>query len=226
MTENKKLVAALTRRLGEQEKENIELTERVKELMDDYNRVARQLRELDGNGKRTKALKKIKQLKIDKDVLSKECTSLHKCYVELRQQYKAAKDELQKAGDTLKQLQDDKALLREQLDIANANCKKAEEERVEANEKIKEQRRELRFAFRHYRRFEHADFLSMEHDCPHYTGAEVEVGDLSCLGCAHFLKADFDKTKHILCAYNYDEEKEKQQEEDNFHRKMNQSLNS
>lgn len=44
MTENKKLVAALTRRLGEQEKENIELTERVKELMDDYNRVARQLR--------------------------------------------------------------------------------------------------------------------------------------------------------------------------------------
>lgn len=137
MTENKNLVAALTRRLGEQEKEYIELTERVKELMDDYNRVARQLRELDGNGKRTKALKKIKQLKIDKDVLSKECTSLHKCYVKLRQQYKAAKDELQKAGDTFKQLQDDKALLREQLDIANANCKKAEEERVEANEKIK-----------------------------------------------------------------------------------------
>lgn len=256
-----KRITALASMMGDLKQENTELVERVKQLMNDYNKVAKQLRNQPLYSDLTEALDKVEKLERDRDLFYKEYEKGQRLYESLLNQYdaqtkdlntvreacEAAKEqynelqrkhtvlflkndaanaELQKVGDTLKQLQDDKALLREQLDIANANCKKAEEKRVEANEKIKEQRREILFAFRHYRRFEHADFLSMEHDCPHYTGAEVEVGDLSCLNCAHFLKADLDKTKHILCAYNYDKEKEKQQEEDKFHRKMNSSLNS
>ncbi len=260
MVKDDKTFRALTQRLGEMVKENVELTERVKELMSDYNNVVKQLRANPVLSELTEAIDKVKKLERDRDLFYKEYEKWQRLYESLFNQYdaqtkelktvreafEAAKEqynelqhkysvsllkndaanaELSKAGDTLKQLQDDKVLLREQLDIANANCKKAEEKRVEADEKNKEKRRELRFAFRHYRRFEHADFVSMEHDCPHYTGAEVEVGDSSCLICAHFLKADLDKTKHILCAYNYDKEREKQQEIENNPKTNNHNEN-
>lgn len=170
--------------------------------------------------------KELEVVREERDEAKEQYKELQHKYEELQEQYDTAKADVPKVGDTLEQLQDYNAMLRKQLNTANANCKEFEEKRVEADEKVKEYKNRLSFVFRHYRRFEHADFVSMGYDCPHHTGAEVEVGDLSCLGCAHYLKADFDKTKHILCAYNYDKEKEKQQEEDNFHRKMNQSLNS
>lgn len=168
----------------------------------------------------------LKAVREERDEAKEQYKELQHKYEELQEQYDTAKADVPKVGDTLEQLQDYNAMLRKQLNTANANCKEFEEKRVEADEKVKEYKNRLIFVFRHYRRFEHADFVSMGYDCPHYTGAEVEVGDSSCLGCAHFLKADFDKTKKILCAYNYDKEKEKRQEEDNFHRKMDQSLNS
>lgn len=43
MTEEDKTFQALTQRLGEMVKENVELTERVKQLMSDYNKVVKQL---------------------------------------------------------------------------------------------------------------------------------------------------------------------------------------
>lgn len=43
MTENDKTTPALIQRLGEMVKENVELEQRVHELMDDYNRVVKQL---------------------------------------------------------------------------------------------------------------------------------------------------------------------------------------
>lgn len=255
---NKRFIALATM-MGDLKQENNELAERVKQLTDDNNRMAKRIDSSRTLSDLIEALDKVKKLERDRDLFYKEYEKGQRLYESLFNQYdaqtkelktvreafEAAKEqynelqhkysvsllkndaanaELSKAGDTLKQLQDDKALLREQLDIANANCKKAEEECVEANEKIKEKRRELRLAFRRYRRFEHADFLSMEYDCPHYTGAEVEVGDLSCFNCAHFLKADLDKTKHILCAYNYDKEK-KQQEIENNHKTNNHNEN-
>lgn len=47
MTKNKGLYPALIQRLGEMVKENVELEQRVHQLMDDYNRVARKLRAKD-----------------------------------------------------------------------------------------------------------------------------------------------------------------------------------
>ena len=140
-----------------------------------------------------------------------------KLYLNLRQAYEELNDalraELPKVGDTLEQLQDNNYMLRKQLNTANANCKESEEKRVEADEKVKDYKNRLRFVFRRYKCFVHANFVSMGYDCPHNPG--VEVGNLSCVNCAHFLKADFDNTKHVLCAYDYDKEKEKQQETEN-----------
>lgn len=47
MTKNKELYSALIQRLGEMVKENVELEQRVHQLMDEYNRVARKLRAKD-----------------------------------------------------------------------------------------------------------------------------------------------------------------------------------
>lgn len=79
-------------------------------------------------------------------------------------------------------------------------------ERVEADEKVKEYKNRLRFVFRHYRRFIHADFVSMEHDCPH--GVKAKVGSLKCIICEHYIKSDSGNAGIVLCAYDYDKEKE------------------
>lgn len=73
-------------------------------------------------------------------------------------------------------------------------------------------------------RFCNSAFLIMEYDCPY--GVNARVGSLLCFNCEHYIKADFANNKTLLCAYNYDKEKEKPQEEDKFHRKNNSSLNS
>ena len=85
--------------MSDLKKEKDELAERVKQLMDDYNRVVRQLQESDRNGEITKSFEKIKQLELSNDSLLKECTNLQKCNEELHQKYDTAQDELYKLKD-------------------------------------------------------------------------------------------------------------------------------
>ena len=259
-TEENNRMESLSCIIADLKAENMMMTERVHQLIDDYNDVARQLNDKEKHepntegytlGELTEALDKCEALEKDTQLLNLQCVQLMtECdkakeqYEELRQkheelqktdeEYEALEQqyskllkkhtvlfykndallaELPKVGDTLNQLQDNNYMLRKQLNTANANCKESEEKRVEAEEKVKEYKIDSAFVFRHYKRFEHADFVSIWYDCPHNPG--VEVGDLSCVNCAHFLKADFDNTKQVLCAYDYDKEKEKQPETEN-----------
>ena len=70
---------------------------------------------------------------------------------------------------------------------------------------------------------EHADFSTMAFDCPH--DVEAKVCSAECLGCEHCLTHGNTGTESILCAYNYDKKKEKEQEEDKFYREMNRYFN-
>lgn len=62
------------------------------------------------------------------------------------------------------------------------------------------------FAEKHIARFRHSVFLRMEHDCPY--GVNAQVGSLVCFNCEHYIKSDFGNTKTVLCAHNYDKEKQ------------------
>lgn len=70
MKEGKALYDALIRRLGEMVKENVELEQRVHQLMDDYNRVAEQVNEksVDSLMSENESLKKLSnQLQIERN---------------------------------------------------------------------------------------------------------------------------------------------------------------
>jgi hypothetical protein len=186
-------ITALASIIGDPKKYNA-LAERIKKLTDDMQ-------------KQFDAAKDELQKKDEEhEALEQKYSELLKKHTVLFYKNDALLAELPKVGDRLEQLQDNNYMLRKQLNTANANCKESEEKRVEADEKVKEHKNRLRFVFRHYRRFIHADFVSIGYDCPHNPG--VEVGGLSCVNCAHFLKNDFYNSKHVLCAYDYDKEKQ------------------
>lgn len=79
MTEDKTF-QALTQRLGEMEKENVELTERVKQLMSDYNKVVKQLQAI--------------PLLSEIDALEREMRELKKDNNDLQEQYNACYEDL------------------------------------------------------------------------------------------------------------------------------------
>ena len=175
--ENERLTI-LASLMSDLKKEKDELAERVKQLMDDYNRVVKKLQELDRNGEMAKSLEKIKQLELSNDSLLKECTNLQKCNEELHQKYDTAQDELYKLEDE-----------RNIVEVRYNNLR-------EVND----------FAEKHIARFRHSVFLRMEHDCPY--GVKAKVGSLVCFNCEHYIKSDFGNTKTTLCAHNYDKEKQ------------------
>lgn len=195
-----KRITALATMMGDLKQENIELAERVKQLMDDYNNVVKQLQATPMLSELTEALDKVKHLERDKDFLRRE----------------------------IEQLQDYNALLRKQLNTANANCKEIEEKLKKQYEDYYALRDCNEVVLSRIARFEHADiehanFSTMAFDCPH--GVEAKVCSAECLGCEHCLTHGNTGTRDILCAYKYDKEKEKQQEEDKFYRKMNRYFN-
>lgn len=195
-----KRITALATMMGDLKQENNELVERVKQLMSDYNNVVKQLQATPMLSELTEALDKVKHLERDKDFLRRE----------------------------IEQLQDYNALLRKQLNTANANCKEIEEKLKKQYEDYYALRdcnevAESRIARFENADIEHADFSTMAFDCPH--GVEAKVCSAECLGCEHCLTHGNTGTRDILCAYKYDKEKEKQQEEDKFYRKMNRYFN-
>lgn len=198
MTKDDNTFRALTQRLGEMVKEYVEFTERVKVLMSDYNNVVKQLRANPVLSELTEALDKVEKLERDKDLLCRE--------IEL--------------------LQDYNAMLCKQLNTDRTSAEEKLAKLIEDYYALKDCHEVVLSSIA---RFEHADierdnFTTIPFDCPH--GVEAKVCSAECLGCEHCLTHGDTGTESILCAYNYDKEKEKQQEEDNSHRKMNSSLNS
>lgn len=187
-------ITALASIIGDLKQEYNALAERVKKLTDDMQ-------------KQFDAAKDELQKKDEKhEALEQKYSELLKKHTVLFYKNDALLAELPKVGDTCARLQDNNYMLRKQLNAANANCKESEEKRTEADEKVKEYKNRLSFVFRHYRRFIHADFVSMEHDCPH--GVKAKVGSLKCIICEHYIKSDSGNAGIVLCAYDYDKEKE------------------
>lgn len=170
-----KRITALASMMGDLKQENNELAERVKQLMDDYNRVVKRI-----DSSRTLS-------------------------------------DLVEALDKLEELS-------KQLNTANSNCKEAEEKFAKLLEDYYTLKDFNEIAESRVARFEHSDIVSVVYECKYQLG--VKVGSSACLGCEHCLIPSDTGTESILCAYNYDKEKEKQQRIDNLQRRMNQSLNS
>lgn len=192
-----KRFAALATMMGDLKQENNELAERVKELMSDYNNVVKQLQATPRLSELTEALDKVKHLKRDKDFLRRE--------IEL--------------------LQDHNTMLRKQLNNDRTNAEEKLAKHLEDYYALKDCNEVVlsRIARFEHADIEHANFSTMAFDCPH--GVEAKVCSAECLGCEHCLTHGNTGTRDILCAYKYDKEKEKQQEEDKFYRKMNRYLN-
>lgn len=236
MTKDDKTVQALTQRLGEMVKENVELAERVKQLTSDYNKVVKQLQTTPSLSDLTEAFDKVEMSECDRDFLKKKCEHRQRLYEALFNLYddqskdlKVAKEELEVAEDKYNDLSTEHTVLLLKNDAANAELRKAKEELNEYLDDIFTLQNRNAVAEKLIARFEHADiehadFSTMAFDCPH--GIEAKVCSAECLGCEHCLTQGNTGTESILCAYNYDKKKEKEQYLDKLRGQMNRDLNS
>ena len=78
MTKDDKTFHALIQRLGEMVKENVELAQRVHELIDDYNRVVKQLQNNTMASNLDKTLNKVEDPECDCNFFEKENRSSRK----------------------------------------------------------------------------------------------------------------------------------------------------
>lgn len=196
-----KRITALASMMGDLKQENPELAERVKQLMNDYNKVAKQLRNQPLLSDLTEALDKVEKLERENEFLCKQLKFLQKDHDLLHELYDTQKAKLKKAKEELGEYLDDIFTLQKR----NAAAEK------------------LIARFEHAD-IEHADFPTMAFDCPH--GIEAKVCSAECLGCEHCLTHGNTGTESILCAYNYDKKEEKEQYLDKLRRQMNRDLNS
>ena len=192
-----KRITALASIMGDLKQENIELAERVKELMSDYNNVVKQPHPQPMLSELTEALDKVKHLERDKDFLRRE--------IEL--------------------LQDHNAMLRKQLNNDRTNAEEKLAKHLEDYYALKDCNEVVlsRIARFEHADIEHANFSTMAFDCPH--GVEAKVCSAECLGCEHCLTHGNTGTRSILCAYTYDKKKEKEQYLDKFYEQMNRDFN-
>lgn len=196
-----KRITALASMMGDLKQENTELVERVKQLMNDYNKVAKQLRNQPLYSDLTEALDKVEKLERENESLCKQLKSLQKDHDLLHELYDTQKAKLKKAKEELGEYLDDIFTLQKR----NAAAEK------------------LIARFEHAD-IEHADFSTMAFDCPH--GIEAKVCSAECLGCEHCLTHGNTGTESILCAYNYDKKEEKEQYLDKLRGQMIRDLNS
>lgn len=236
MTKDDKTVQALTQRLGEMVKENVELAERVKQLTSDYNKVVKQLQTTPSLSDLTEALDKVKMSEIDRDFIKKKCEHRQRLYEALlnlhcyqSKELKVAKEEREVAEDKYNDLSTEHTVLLQKYDAANAELRKAKEKLNEYLDDIFTLQDRNAVAEKYIARFEHADiehadFSTMAFDCPH--GVEAKVCSAECFGCEHCLTHGDTGTRSILCAYNYDKKEEKEQYLDKLRGQMIRGLNS
>lgn len=196
-----KRITALATMMGDLKQENIELAERVKQLMNDYNKVAKQLRNQPLLSDLTEALDKVEKLERENESLCKQLKSLQKDHDLLHELYDTQKAKLKKAKEELGEYLDDIFTLQKRNAAAESLIARFENAEIE-----------------------HADFSTMAFDCPH--DVEAKVCSAECLGCEHCLTHGNTGTESILCAYNYDKKEEKEQYLDKLRGQMIRDLNS
>ena len=231
-----KRITALASIMGDLKQENIELAERVKQLTEDNKRMAKRIDSSRTQSDLTEALDKLDEFERDRNFFKKEYDHGQKLYESLFNQHdiqskelKVVREERDEIKEQYNELQHKHEGLRKQLNTANANCKESEEKIAKLYEDYHALRDCKEVAESRIARFEnadiaHADFSKMAFDCPH--DVEAKVCSAECLGCEHCLTHGNTGTRSILCAYNYDKKKEKEEELDNFRGKLNRELNS
>lgn len=222
---------ALATMMGDLKQENNELVGRVKHLMDDYNRLVKRINSYHTVSDLTEALDKLEELERDRDFCKKQYDHGQKLYEALFNQHdlqskelKAVREERDEAKEQYNDLQQKYEELSQQLNTANSKYKCADKSLDEADEEYHSLSFLLEGAESRIARFEKSTFERMEHDCPY--GVKATVGSLACFSCEHYIKGNFGNTKTVLCAHDYDKEKEKEQYLDKFHEQMNRDLNS
>lgn len=210
-------IIALASIIGDLKQENNALTERVKKLTDDNNRMAKRIDSSRSLSDLTEALDKMEALERDCDFFRKEYDHGQRLYESLFNQHdlqckelNVVREERDEAKEQYNDLQQKYEELSQQLNTANSKYKCADKRLDEADEEYYTLSSLLEGAESRIARFKKSTFERMEYDCPY--GVKAIVGSLVCLNCEHYIKADFGNTNTVLCAHDYDKEKEKQQE--------------
>lgn len=236
MTIDDKTIQELTQRLGEMVKVNVELTERVEQLMRDYDKLVKQLQSTPLRSQLTEAVDTVAQLDRLCNFFKKEyehrqilCESLYRQCTEQIKELKTVREERDAAKEQYNDLQQKHEELRKQYDAAKVELQKSSDKLKESYDDYRALREDYDTANIRLARFEnaeieHADFSTMAFDCPH--GVEAKVCSAECLGCEHCLTQGNTGTESILCAYSYDKKKEKEQYLDKLRRQMIRNLNS
>lgn len=215
MTKDDKTFHALIQRFGEMVRENVELAQRVHELIDDYNRVVKQLQNNTMASNLDKTLNKVEDPECDCNFLKKKIDQVEKAYMDLfgsfSDQYeetKTVKKKCKAAEKRYNDLQHEHTVLLLKYDTLKAKLQKAEE-RCEAAEvnynDLRQIHDEANFRIE---RFEQSEFVNIGQACPYFTPDSlyeaVKVGSKDCFKCEHFLKADLAFKRCVLCAYRQD----------------------
>lgn len=184
MKENNRLYNALIWRLGQMVKENVELEQRVHQLMDDYNRAVKQLQGKEKHnistagctlGELTEALDKSESLEKENKILASEKLCLEKLY-----------NDLQERCISIERKYNDLCSRENNLFEEIERFKKSEF--VEIGEACT-----------------HRSFTS--------NGYPIKVGSNECMYCRHLMKVDVFCKKSVLCAIRYDNTKNQEAQE-------------
>lgn len=208
-----KRITALASIMGDLKQENNELVERVKHLMDDYNRLARRIRSYHTVSDLTKALDKLEELERDRDFFKKEYDHGQRLYESLFNQHnlqsnelKAVREERDDAKEQYNELQHKYEELQKQFDTAKSELKRIVDERNLSLVSCSKHREANYFSEKRIKRFLCSSFIRKEQDCPH--GVKAKVGSWVCLNCEHYIKSDSGNTGAVLCAHDYDKQEE------------------
>lgn len=178
-TEENNRMEALAYIIADLKAENMMITERVHQLVDDYNNVARQLRGMEKHepntegytlSELTEALDKCEALEKDNKQLANEHRNLERLY-----------NELNGKSNALENLNKDLRKQRDEQEVCINRFKSAE---------FVEMGQECQYNYKSLKK------------------TKRKVGDGECCACPHLMKADVFGKKCVLCAYLYDNKKE------------------
>lgn len=210
-----KRITALASMMGDLKQENNELAERVKQLMDDYNRVVKRIDSSRTLSDLVEALDKLEELERERDFCKKEYDHGQRLYESLfnqhdlqRKELEVVREERDEAKELYKDLQQKLEELSQQLNTANSKNKNAEKRLDEADEEYNTLASLLENANKRIARIGHSFLMREGNLCRR--DAKVNVDSEVCLNCKHCMESFLSTTDYILCAYDYDKEKEKQ----------------
>lgn len=178
-TEENNRMEALAYIIADLKAENMMMTERVHQLVDDYNNVARQLRGMEKHepntegytlSELTEALDKCEALEKDNKQLANEHRNLERLY-----------NELNGKSNALENTNKDLRKQRDEQEVCINRFKSAE---------FVEMGQECQYNYKSLKK------------------TKRKVGDGECYACPHLMKADVFGKKCVLCAYLYDNKKE------------------